>query len=104
MEGCHLPIVPSDGSRDGSRFVDNAMMVTNKATVTNAHQQPPRTFVQVVADFLKVQTTATLHLCPTCRYNAAEHHHFTQTPTATVISPSSSLTLLLLRFRSAVQS
>ncbi|KAM1001134.1 hypothetical protein ACFX2I_007699 [Malus domestica] len=100
MEGHHLPIVP----RDGSRFVDNAMMVTNKATVTNAHQQPPRTFVQVVADFLKVQTTATLHLCPTCRYNAAEHHHFTQTPTATVISPSSSLTLLLLRFRSAVQS
>ncbi|TQD87333.1 hypothetical protein C1H46_027126 [Malus baccata] len=28
MEGYHLPIVPSDGSR----FVDNARMVTNKAT------------------------------------------------------------------------
>ncbi|KAM1302026.1 hypothetical protein ACFX2H_012992 [Malus domestica] len=63
MEGYHLPIVPSDGSRDGSRFVDDARMVINKATLTYAHQQPPGTVVQVVADFLKVQTTATIPPC-----------------------------------------
>ncbi|KAM1263071.1 hypothetical protein ACFX13_028787 [Malus domestica] len=111
MEGYHLLIVPSDGSR----FVDNARMITNKATTW----VPKEVFAwKDITSSSLPNESATKNPCSTCRYDPAGHHHFNNTDGHSdhaVLKPSVAAApfqerspklkpLLLLHFRSAVRS